>query len=334
MSSKSFFVIVAIFLLIFLPMAADATHTGSFHLVPECLAIRQGEGGVVADEQLVPGYCTICDLFILIQNILWFLWTLIAMPLAALMLAYGGFMMLVPGVSGEKGAASYSKGKKIIFNTLIGLVVIFLAWLAIDTIMKTVSYNSAAFGPWNSINCVSAPMTIGGTPSGGTPTGGTPTGGTPITGQTCSGCVRTGNYLIGPNTCANQAQGQICQVNSALNDKLSAMQNAIFAEKGSGYWRVTEAWPPTRIHQNTCHQAATCVDANFIGGAKPSSDINYFVQKADGQGLRAVYEVATQVRADQLIAAGVPQENVLYVTGCANPPCITGEHFSVYLNPN
>lgn len=80
------------------------------------------------------------------------------------MLAVGGFMMLMPGLSGEKGAGSYSKGKKIITNTLLGIIIVFLAWLGIDTLMKAVhgfQYNEGGgFGPWNAIQCQSLPLTV------------------------------------------------------------------------------------------------------------------------------------------------------------------------------
>lgn len=178
---KSFFLISAVVLFVFLPILADAA------LVPECLGTKKGGAADGSDDIQVAGYCTICDLFVLIQNILRFAWIYIAMPLAALMLAYGGFMMLVPGVSGEKGAASVSKGKKIITNTLIGIAIVFLAWLGIDTIIKTMGGfqygGDSQFGFWNQINCTAAPITIGGGDTGtetGTETG---TGTGPLAGK-------------------------------------------------------------------------------------------------------------------------------------------------------
>lgn len=126
-------------------------------LVPECSNLSIGGKSVTQ-------VCTICDLFKLIQNILNFAWIYITFPLAALMLAVGGFMMLVPGLSGEKGSGSYSKGKKIITNALLGIVIVFMAWLGIDTVMKAMhgfQYNEGGgFGPWNAIQCQSQPITL------------------------------------------------------------------------------------------------------------------------------------------------------------------------------
>ena len=151
--------IVVLAALILLPsINTTASHNALFaKLVPECSSISVG-------GKTVTNVCTICDLFKLIQNILNFAWIYITFPVAALMLAIGGFMMLVPGLSGEKGAGSYSKGKKIITNALLGVAIVFLAWLGIDTLMKAVhgfQYNEGGgFGPWNAIQCQSQPLVI------------------------------------------------------------------------------------------------------------------------------------------------------------------------------
>lgn len=102
------------------------------------------------------GPCTACDFFALIQNILNFIWWDLSVPIATLMLIYGGFLMVVPGVGGEKSAGQYIKGKKVLTNTVIGLLIIFVAWLMIDTAIKAVGSLNSNFGPWNQIQCTSA----------------------------------------------------------------------------------------------------------------------------------------------------------------------------------
>lgn len=110
--------------------------------------------------------CEPCHIFVLTQNILNFIWGLppytpgLVLPIAILMLAVGGFMMIIPGVGGEKSVAMYTKGKKVLTNTMIGLVIVFLAWLTIDTIIKALAGQNIGerkvaeiFGPWNQIKC-------------------------------------------------------------------------------------------------------------------------------------------------------------------------------------
>lgn len=159
---NAFIIAVAGLIAIFLLPTLSITPSNSplfAKLVPECSNLSVG-------GRTVTQVCTICDLFKLIQNILNFAWIYITFPVATLMLAIGGFMMLVPGLSGEKGATSFSKGKKIITNALLGIVIVFLAWLGIDTLMKTVhgfQYNEGGgFGPWNAIQCQSQPLSTGG----------------------------------------------------------------------------------------------------------------------------------------------------------------------------
>ncbi|MBI2640678.1 MAG: hypothetical protein HYW91_02200 [Candidatus Sungbacteria bacterium] len=116
--------------------------------------------------------CQPCHIFSLIQNIFDFIWKFLATPLAILMFAYGGFLMLIPGIGGEKSVPMYQKGKKVLTNAVVGLLIIFLAWLTIDTIIKALAGQTIGstetpalipknvglapgnLGPWNKIECV------------------------------------------------------------------------------------------------------------------------------------------------------------------------------------
>jgi hypothetical protein len=100
-------------------------------------------------------------------------------------------------------------------------------------------------------------------------------------------------------------------------------------------WQITEAYQPTLpqcgagqtsgCHQNACHWAATCVDANFTGGIQPTAaNVREFVSAANRAGLNAIYETRTQADRDRLVQGGVPAANVQVV------PQINAPHFSVY----
>lgn len=113
--------------------------------------------------------CQVCHIFALLQNVLNFLWWDMSVPIAALMFAWGGFLMLFQTTS----AGALEKGKKILTNTVIGIAIIFFAWLGVDTIIKIVAARPnyeigtsrtgivpqvqrggrIKFGPWNEIDC-------------------------------------------------------------------------------------------------------------------------------------------------------------------------------------
>ena len=92
--------------------------------------------------------CTICDFFVLIKNIVDFLTEAVAMPVAVIILIYGGIMLLTSGGSEDK----IRKGKSALWQAVWGLIIVFAAWLIIDTIIKWLANPSIfLFGPWNKI---------------------------------------------------------------------------------------------------------------------------------------------------------------------------------------
>ncbi|MFY9463119.1 MAG: hypothetical protein WAP52_02955, partial [Candidatus Sungiibacteriota bacterium] len=113
-------------------------------------------------------FCDMCDLIVLVKSFLDFIWKS-AWVIAAAMMVYGGFYMILPSF-GAGGAGMFEKGKKILTNVAWGLVIVFFAWIAIDTIIKIVAggvvgsttpaglfSGSQSFGPWNKISCTRAP---------------------------------------------------------------------------------------------------------------------------------------------------------------------------------
>ena len=129
------FIIVSIFLAPLL-----STHAG---LVPECPEKILSNG---TRSQV----CGMCELEVLVQNILRYIWDITAL-LAGLMLMYGGTLMLLAA-----SPSSHEKGKKVLWTAVIGIAIIFFGWLGIDTIMKMVAYTGGkgqTYGPWNEIQC-------------------------------------------------------------------------------------------------------------------------------------------------------------------------------------
>lgn len=86
--------------------------------------------------------CKVCHLFQLIVNITRFLSETVALPLAGLMFLIGGIMMVSSG-----GVESrYKKGKEILINTLIGLILVFAAFLIVNTLITFFASGELALG--------------------------------------------------------------------------------------------------------------------------------------------------------------------------------------------
>ena len=112
-------------------------------IVPqECTlgAIRSGSSG-----------CTVCHLGVVAINITQFLMFAVALPAAALLVAIGGITLLVSGGS----ETTIKRGKQTLTYAITGLLIIFLAWLGVDTIIKILTLGQESFrgalGPWHQL---------------------------------------------------------------------------------------------------------------------------------------------------------------------------------------
>jgi hypothetical protein len=161
-------------------------------LVPTLAAHAAGFSG-----SIVPSQCTNCPadygcVLQLIQSLMNFL-VYFATIIMTLLFAMAGFEYMTSGGNPEKR----SQANRRILNVFIGLIIVFAAWLIVDSVMK-VLYNpdaasgSVKFGPWNQLlkadgagNCIlpraeppSLPSIAGNNAGGGT-VGSTPS---PVTG--------------------------------------------------------------------------------------------------------------------------------------------------------
>jgi len=97
--------------------------------------------------------CTLCHLFVLFKRIVDFLAKDVLFPLAVLMIIIGGVMFLT--AAGDPGRIG--NAKKILTAVVIGLVIIFLAWLIVDTIIGVLVRTDNPFGMvlrnWSDIPC-------------------------------------------------------------------------------------------------------------------------------------------------------------------------------------
>lgn len=108
------------------------------------------------------GSCTLCHLAIVVINLTNLFMFAIALPSTALLIAIGGIFVLVAGPSETR----LQFGKNILKTTVVGFLIVVLAWLAVDTTIKVLTNNAAGrnlirasgFGPWNQINPAVCPF--------------------------------------------------------------------------------------------------------------------------------------------------------------------------------
>ena len=94
---------------------------------------------------LVPDCGASCrwnDLMALVNNVITFILKDMVVPIAAIMFAYAGILM----VSSAGSTESRGKAKKIFSSTASGLILALGAWLIISTILSILGYNGAWIG--------------------------------------------------------------------------------------------------------------------------------------------------------------------------------------------
>lgn len=100
--------------------------------------------GTEVKDGAITNPCKICHLFELVSIIVNFITYNIAAPLATIMLIYGGVMLIISGGSEDRK----KKGLNAIWAAVWGLVIVFGAWLIVNTIINSLASNEFS-GGWN-----------------------------------------------------------------------------------------------------------------------------------------------------------------------------------------
>ncbi|MBI2676669.1 MAG: hypothetical protein HYX21_01780, partial [Candidatus Yanofskybacteria bacterium] len=112
-------------------------------------------GNALALEPLVPcgrtdtPACTTCDILVLGKNISDFVLFYLVPALATLFFIYAGFQILLGGGIPSRVQA----GQNIFRTTVYGLMIIFLAWLIVNTVLRTVAGDSNIAEEWWKLEC-------------------------------------------------------------------------------------------------------------------------------------------------------------------------------------
>lgn len=110
-------------------------------IVPDCNITGATEVDTSSSTQALK-YSQPCDfemLITLINNVINFLLVYFATPLAAIIFAYAGFLLIFS--SANEHNKSHAKG--IIMKVVIGYVIALAAWLIINTILMVLGFDQA-----------------------------------------------------------------------------------------------------------------------------------------------------------------------------------------------
>lgn len=131
------FSLVSIFLLsfAFIPLLSSA----QAGLVP-CGTESYPKGH--AKEFQIINPCDFNHIFDLINKVVNFLLVAIALPLAAIMFAYAGFLFMFSGMQPE----ARSKAKRIFGKVALGFILAVAAWVIVHTVLSIVGYDGAWIG--------------------------------------------------------------------------------------------------------------------------------------------------------------------------------------------
>ena len=93
--------------------------------------------------------CTTCDFLVLGKNISDFILVYLVPALAAIFFVYAGFEILLGGGIPSRVA----QGQKVFQTTVYGLSIIFLAWLIVNTVLRTVAADENIAEHWWELEC-------------------------------------------------------------------------------------------------------------------------------------------------------------------------------------
>ena len=83
------------------------------------------------------------ELLLLVNNLVTFALKYMATPIAAIMFAYAGFIMVT---AGEESSSAKTKAKGIFLNTVIGFVLALAAWLIVRLLLEILGWNGSWIG--------------------------------------------------------------------------------------------------------------------------------------------------------------------------------------------
>lgn len=114
----------------------------AFSLAINTSLVDCGKGTVDATGKITDA-CDFYALMALVNRVIHFVLFDMVIPIAAIMFAYAGFLMVT---AGGEAAGARTKAKSIFTNVVLGLIIAVAAFLIIRTILSILGYNGSWFG--------------------------------------------------------------------------------------------------------------------------------------------------------------------------------------------
>lgn len=201
-------------------------------------------------------------LIIVFNNVISFLITLAIVFVAPLMIAWAGFLFVVNPVN----ASGKEQAKKILTNTVVGIVIALAGWLIVDALMAVLYNPSAAGGTWYSL------VTSGGIAPciplrGSLAPAVTPPPGVVVTvppTAVCDASHVSNVQALGTSGITISSSGNCCDQNNRSCTSLSGMNAATISQ----VQRIQQACGGVRITGGTEVGHSNAGGVNHSGGSK------------------------------------------------------------------
>ncbi len=114
---------------------------------------------VQCSTSTAPDACTMCDIFKLLKRIIDYVAFTLVPIIAGLLVLMAGFYIILGAASPEM----VSTGKKMLTNTLIGIVIIYGSWMVTNFILKSLAGENPLTSSWFVIECIPPNINVSGT---------------------------------------------------------------------------------------------------------------------------------------------------------------------------
>ena len=154
------------------------------------------------------GNCVYCDLLSLVSDLIHFAIFYLAIPIIALILGWGGWLLITSGGN----PAQKEKAKKLIYKVITGLILMLMSWLIVNSFLTTLAGGSGWSTNWNTLQCIRPSFPIG--PSN-------------TANNSSSGGLSVGNATGG--SCSTQCSNSNCSTSALQQAGFSPNQAAVMS---------------------------------------------------------------------------------------------------------